>query len=304
MNKYDIIIIGAGPAGLTAAVYACRAGKSVLILEGGAPGGQISTSHRVDNFPATPGISGMEFSAKLQEQAESFGAEVEYDNAVSVTQDGEDKIVTTGMGGKFACRALIIACGLVHRTLGVEGEEALVGSGVSYCAVCDGGFFRGSEVAVVGGGNTALEDAEYLSNICSKVYLIHRRDSFRGESAAVEALKAKDNVVFVLDSVVTKIRGGMRLEGIDVKNVKTGEESSLDVAGLFPAVGQIPQSDPFKGLVETDDSGYIVAGEDCLTGVPGVFAAGDCRTKSLRQLVTAASDGAVAATAAAAWCDR
>ena len=297
MNKYDIIIIGAGPAGLTAAVYACRAGKSVLILEGGAPGGQISTSHRVDTFPATPGISGMAFSAKLQEQAESFGAEVEYDNAVSVTQDGEDKIVTTGMGGKFACRALIIACGLVHRTLGVEGEEALVGSGVSYCAVCDGGFFRGSEVAVVGGGNTALEDAEYLSNICSKVYLIHRRDSFRGESAAVEALKAKDNVVFVLDSVVTKIRGGMRLEGIDVKNVKTGEESSLDVAGLFPAVGQIPQSDPFKGLVETDDSGYIVAGEDCLTGVPGVFAAGDCRTKSLRQLVTAASDGAV-------WCDR
>lgn len=303
MQQYDIIIIGAGPAGLTAAVYACRAGKSVLVLEGGAPGGQISTSPRVDNFPATPGISGMEFSSKLQEQAESFGAVVEYDNVVSV-EDGEIKTVTTGMGGVYGCKALIIACGLVHRTLGVEREEDLVGSGVSYCAVCDGGFFRGSEVAVVGGGNTALEDAEYLASICSKVYLIHRRDSFRGESAAVDALKAKDNVVFVLDSVVSKIYGVMRLEGISVKNVKTGEESRLEIAGLFPAVGQIPQSDPFKGLIETDDAGYIKAGEDCLTNVPGVFAAGDCRTKSLRQLVTAASDGAVAATAAAAYCDR
>lgn len=294
----DIIVIGGGTAGMSAAIYAVRAGKSVLILEGYACGGQIVVSPEVENYPGIKHISGFEFADALMKQAESLGAEIQYKNVTSLKVDGDVKTVTTEDGESICAKAVIIATGLKKRLLGIPREEELTGNGISYCATCDGAFFKGKVTAVNGGGNTALEDAIFLTEYCKKVYLIHRRSSFRAENALVKTLQNKPNVEFVLDSVITELHGEGALTGITVKNNNTGEKKDIELQGLFVAVGQNPQNEIFTGLIDIDEYGYIKADESCLTNVEGVFVAGDCRTKKVRQLVTAASDGATAAIAA------
>lgn len=294
---YDILIIGAGPAGLSAAIYGTRAGKSVLLLEEKIYGGQIIATPEVENYPGIKSISGYEFAENLYQQAISLGAELKYEKAVEIKNGGEEKTVVTNRG-EYKCRSVILATGAKNRHLGLEKEEKFTGAGISYCATCDGAFFRGKEVAVVGGGNTALEDAGFLSNYCSAVYVIHRRNSFRGEERLAKRLEEKENVKYILDSQVVGLHGKERLESVAVKNVKTGEEKVLPLSGLFIAIGQEPDNGSFANLVELDKGGYIRAAEDCLTDAEGIFTAGDCRTKTVRQLATAAADGAVAALAA------
>ncbi|MCC2254306.1 thioredoxin-disulfide reductase [Ruminococcus sp. CLA-AA-H200] len=294
---YDIGIIGGGTAGMTAAIYGQRAGKSTVIIEGSVFGGQITSSPNVENYPGIASVSGSEFSMNLLDQAMKLGAETVMEQVTGIRDEGEVKIIETA-GKEYPCRSVILATGVSHRHLGVPGEERLAGSGVSYCATCDGAFFRGRDVAVVGGGSTALQDAEFLSNYCSRVYLIHRRDEFRGEEKIVSRLREKENVEFVLSATVKEITGDMAVEGVVLNNKKTGEEFSLAVSGVFIAVGQIPKNEMFADLVKLDGSGFILAAEDCVTSCPGIFAAGDCRTKEVRQLTTAAADGAVAALAA------
>ena len=296
---YDIIIIGGGPAGLTAAVYARRAGKSVLILEKDALGGQITWSPRVENYPAIPSISGLDLGNRMAEQAMEQGADVEIEAAVRMEDHGDFHRVYGEFGSEFDGKAVILATGARPRTLGLEREEELVGSGVGYCAVCDGAFFQGQAVAVNGGGNSALQDALLLSEICSRVYLIHRRDRFRGEERLVEALQEKENVEFVLNAAVTELLGENELTGLVV--TQNGEKRSLNVSGLFVAIGHEPDNSAFSEWIELDAAGYADAGEDCLTRSKGVFVAGDCRRKKIRQVTTAAADGAVAALAACAW---
>lgn len=300
-KRYDIIIIGAGTAGMTAAIYARRAGKTVLLLESEVFGGQIAYSPCVENFPAMPAISGTEFSDRLLEQVQALGADIELE-CVTEIKDGEIKTVITDYS-EYECDAVIAAVGLTHRKTGLENEEELIGRGVSYCAVCDGAFFSGKDVFVYGGGNTALQDAIFLSDICRNVTVIHRRDKFRGDEKLVEKLKERSNVSFLLENVVTAINGETALESITVKNTVNGEEQTLGADGLFVAIGQIPRSEVLKGVITLDDWGFVVSGEDCLTDKPGIFAAGDCRNKEVRQLTTAAADGAVAATAACNYID-
>lgn len=300
MTEKDIIIIGAGTAGLSAAIYAQRAGKTTLVLEREAYGGQIINTPDVENYPGIAHISGFDFATGLYEQAQNLGAEVEFADVAGVEDQGGKKIVHT-TGGDFACRALILATGVQRRKLGLPKEQAFTGKGVSYCATCDGAFFKGKDVAVNGGGNTALEDAQYLSRIAGKVYLIHRRDAFRADPAEVKKIEGKENVIPVLNCTVTDLVGDGKLSGVEVMNKLTGEKKVLPVSALFVAIGQAPSNAAFAGLVDLDEAGYIRAGEDCKTSCPGVFAAGDCRTKSVRQLTTAAADGAVAALAAAAY---
>ena len=299
---YDIIVIGGGPAGLTAAVYARRAGKSVLVLEKAALGGQITWSPKVENFPSVVSISGTELGDRMAEQAMAQGAEVELEEVVGVEDCGDYRRVLCDFGASYEGRAIILATGAKPRMLGIEREEELVGAGVGYCAVCDGAFFKGQPVAVNGGGNSALQDAMLLSETSSRVYLIHRRDSFRGEEKLVEALRAKDNVEFVLNATVTALLGEDELTGIRI--MQGGAERELAVSGLFVAIGHEPDNAAFAPLVELDGRGYAAAGEDCLTKTPGVFVAGDCRAKKVHQLTTAVADGAVAALAACAWLDR
>ena len=301
MNEhFDILIVGGGPAGLTAAIYARRAGKSVLVLEKEAFGGQIASSPRVDNFPGCYGVSGAELAERLFSQAEALGARLELEE-VQAIRPGTPHTVTTDYG-TYTASALILATGMKHRTLGLPGEDAL--SGVSYCAVCDGAFYQGRPVAVVGGGDTALQEALFLSARCSKVTLIHRRDLFRGESRLVEQLRGRDNVEFLLSAAVEKLHAGPEgLTGLTVRDLKGDQTLELAVDGLFVAVGQQPQNQLFANLVMTDDRGYFLAGEDCATSLPGVFAAGDCRVKSVRQLTTAVGDGAVAGLAASRYVD-
>ena len=299
----DILIIGAGTAGLTAGIYAARAGKSVKILESTTYGGQIINTPDIENYPGFAHISGYEFAQNLYEQAAGLGVEVEFAEVTSVT-DGQEKHVETADGKTYAAKAIILATGAKNRPLGIAREKELIGRGISYCATCDGMFFRGKDTAVNGGGNTAIGDALYLAGICSKVYLIHRRDQFRGAETDVEKLKEKGNVEFVLNSTVTALNGDQQLTSIDVTNKITGEVRNIPVSALFVAIGQVPDSRAFSGLVNVDDKGYIIAGEDCHTSHEGVFAAGDCRTKSLRQLTTAAADGAIAATAACEYIDK
>lgn len=298
---YDIVIIGGGPAGLTAATYGCRAGKSVLVLEKESFGGQISWSPKVENFPGFVSVSGAELGDRFMEQAMEQGAEVELEEAVSVNTEGDVKTVTCASGAEFQGRSLIIAAGAKPRMLGLPREAELVGSGVCFCAVCDGAFYKDKTVAVNGGGNSALQDALLLSEKCGKVYLIHRRDSFRGEAKLVEALKQRENVEFVMNSRITALLGREELSSIVVK---TGEESrEIALEGLFVAIGHAPDLGAFGSLIELDGGGYAASGEDCLTKTPGVFVAGDCRKKSVRQLTTAVSDGSAAALAACAWLD-
>ena len=299
---YDILIIGGGPAGLTAATYARRAGKSVLVIEKNAFGGQITWSPKVENFPGYLSLSGTELGDKLLEQAMEQGAEAELEEVVSVSVGADGvKTVQCESGAQFQGRALIIAVGAKPRMLGLAREEALVGNGVCFCAVCDGAFYAGQDVAVCGGGNAALQDALLLSEKCRRVTLIHRRDSIRGERKLVEALEKRDNVDFIMSTRVTGLLGDNELSGHTLS--QSGEERILPVTGLFVAVGHQPDNAVFAGLLDLDEAGYAAAGEDCLTKSAGVFVAGDCRAKGVRQLTTAAADGSVAALAACRYLD-
>ena len=291
----DIIIIGGGIAGLTAAVYALRSGKSVLLFEKKAYGGQISQSHAVENYPGFKNVSGAELSMTLHAQAKDFGCEFKNETVTQV-QDGDTKKVITNKG-EYEAKAIIFALGAEPRKSGLENEQSLIGRGLSYCAVCDGNFFRGRETMVVGGGSTAVQDALYLAEICKKVYLVHRRDAFRAEERLVERLRHFDNVEFVLDSVLVSAEAGPLLKSVTVKNVKTGEERDINVNGLFLAIGQVPSTKEFADILPLDEYGYVIAGEDCKVS-DGIYIAGDCRRKPVRQLTTAAADGTVAATLA------
>ena len=294
---YDIGIIGGGTAGMTAAIYGQRAGKKTIIFEGGVFGGQITSSPNVENYPGIASVSGSEFSMNLLDQAVKLGAETAMEQVTGIRDEDGGKIIETS-GKEYQCRSVILATGVTHRHLGVPNEERLTGAGVSYCATCDGMFFRGKDVAVVGGGSTALQDAEFLSNYCNKVYLIHRRDEFRGEDSIVKRLEGKENVEFILSATVKEIIGDQAVERLIVNSKKIGKEFKLDVSGVFIAVGQVSKNEIFADVVKLDADGFILAAEDCITSHPGIFAAGDCRTKEARQLTTAAADGAVAALAA------
>lgn len=299
---YDIIIIGAGPAGLSAALYGVRSGKSVLLLEENVYGGQIITTPEVENYPGILQISGYELAENLYRQAVGLGAELKYEKAVRITEENAAKKVVTSRG-EYLGGSVILATGAKNRHLGVEREEELTGAGVSYCATCDGAFYRGKDAAVVGGGNTALEDAGFLSNYCRTVYIIHRRSQFRGEDRLVRMLRKKENIRYIFDSRVVRLNGGERLESVTVENIDTGEKQEILVSGLFIAIGQVPDNGAFSPWAELDENGYIRASEDCRTKTEGIFTAGDCRTKAVRQLATAAADGAVAALAACAYLD-
>ena len=298
----DVLIIGGGPAGLSAAIYVQRSGKQAIVLEAVTVGGQIINTPEIANYPGIKEISGFDFSMGLYEQATALGAEVTYEKAVGIQEKQEGGfVVKTESGKEFEAKAVIIATGAKNRQLGLEREGALIGRGVSYCATCDGAFFKGKAVAVNGGGNTALEDALFLTNYCSKVYIIHRRDEFRGEPGNLEAVKNKENVEFILNATVVELKGDSKLEAVVVKDKNTGETREVEVQGLFVAIGQEPDNKDFADMVELDNGGYVVADESCRTKVPGVFVAGDCRTKQVRQLTTAASDGAIAALAACSY---
>ena len=300
---YDVIIVGAGTAGLTAAIYARRAEKTVLLIEARSYGGQIINTPDIENYPVVAHISGFDFANQLYEQAKALGAEIVLDKVVELRDLGDRKEVVTPRQ-TYEARTVILATGSENRKLGVEGEDRLVGRGVSYCATCDGNFFRKKTVAVVGGGNTALEDALYLADLAEKVYLIHRRDQFRGEETTVAKLKQRENVEMIDNAIVTKLLYEKRLTGIEVTDKLDGSVRTLSLQGLFVAVGRIPENENFRSLVELDPSGYAVADESCHTRTPGVFVAGDNRTKAVRQLVTAASDGAVAATEAVKYLNQ
>ncbi len=294
MEKYNVLIIGGGPAGYTAAVYALRAGLTCAILEKLAPGGQMATTSNIENYPGFSAVSGWELTEKMREQATALGAVECFGEVTGGDFFATPKRVITAEG-EILGDTVILATGAKPRKLGLEREEALLGRGISYCATCDGMFFRGKTVVVSGGGNTAFEDALYLSNLCQKVYIVHRRDAFRAASAYVNQAEQKENIEFITDSAITALLGEKSLSGAEITNLKTGEKSTLPVDGLFIAIGRIPDTEPFKGLVDMDSAGYLTAGEDTKTSVPGVFAAGDVRTKPLRQIVTACADGAVAA---------
>ena len=293
---YDIIIIGAGPAGMTASIYARRALKKVLVLEAVSYGGQIINTLDIENYPVESHISGFDFSTKLYNQAVELGAEFIFEKCIKVDKnDSSFEVFTTS--SKYQCKSLIIATGADNRKLGLDKEVEFIGKGLSYCATCDGTFYKKRDVAVVGGGNTALEDALYLSNICNKVYLIHRRAEFRGDISVVEKIKSKNNIEIIYNSNVSKLIGDERLNAIEISNLD-GSKKEISVSGLFVAIGKIPENENFKDIIKVDDNGYIIAGEDCHTNIDGIFVAGDNRTKMLRQLVTATSDGAIAATEA------
>ena len=294
----DVAIIGAGTAGLTAAIYARRAGRSVVIFEGEAPGGQIINTPEIDNFPGLPGVSGYEYANKLYEQAQQFGAEFVFDTVKKVSGSLEEGFrIITEYGTECEAKTIIIASGVKRREMGLAGEQEYTGRGISYCATCDGAFFKGKTAAVFGGGNTAVEDAIYLSEICKKVYIIHRRNQFRADATLVDELLANDNVETKLSYTVSAIHGDDKLTSVTLTSVE-GRDEELVTDALFVAIGLIPENGVFKDLVDLDEAGYVIADETCETSAHGVFAAGDCRTKDVRQLVTAAADGATAAISA------
>lgn len=298
---YDVVIIGAGIAGLTAAIYVRRSNKTVLVLEGQAYGGQIINTLQIENWPGDYGVSGVNLMQKIYKQATELGAEVEFEEVEVAEKNGEDFVIKTE-DGEYEAGAVILAVGAEDKKLGIEREAELTGRGVSYCATCDGAFYKGKKVAVIGGGNTALYDAVYLADIADKVYVVHRRDEFRGDAVLVEKLKRKENVEFVLGYVPEQILGDGKVAGVKLapsgKVVSVTSEKILDVDGIFVAIGKKPATEKYAKLVKLDENGYIVASEDCRTSCDGVYVAGDCRTKDIRQLVTAAADGAVAADAA------
>lgn len=299
---YDLIIIGSGPAGLSAAVYGKRSGLNLLVLEKNPmSGGQVLNTYEVDNYLGMPGINGFDMGVQFRQHADKLGVEFKEAEVSAIEDRGGTKIVRTNQE-ELETKAVILATGAVHAHLGVPGEEELSGMGVSYCATCDGAFFRGRTVAVVGGGDVALEDAIYLARTCEKVYLIHRRDELRGAMVLQEELKSLSNVEILYSHVVEEIQGTDSVEGIRIRNLKTEEVSVLPVAGLFVAVGIRPGTELVRELTACDEGGYVLAGEDCATQMPGLYAAGDVRRKPIRQIVTAVSDGANAAVAAGAYC--
>ena len=299
---YDLIIIGSGPAGLSAAVYGKRAGLNLLVLEKNPmSGGQVLNTDEVDNYLGMPGMDGFDMSMKFREHADKLGVEFKETSVLSIESGETVKIVNTDSGALEA-RAVILATGAVHAPLGVPGEEKLSGKGVSYCATCDGAFYRGRTVAVVGGGDVALEDAIYLARTCEKVYLIHRRDELRGAVILQEELKRLPNVEIRYSHIVEEILGEEAVESIRIRDKKTDETAVLPVAGVFVAVGIRPGTELVRELVACDEEGYVLAGEDCATDVPGIFAAGDVRRKPIRQIVTAVADGANAAVSAGNYC--
>ena len=301
---YDLIIIGSGPAGLSAAVYGRRAGFSTLVIEKNPmSGGQVLTTYEVDNYLGMPGINGFDMGMQFRAHADKLGVAFKEAEVESVEDRGSYKIVKTKEEA-LETKTVLLASGAEHAQLGVPGEEAFAGEGVSYCATCDGAFFRGKNTAVVGGGDVALEDAIYLSRICRKVYLIHRRDELRGAKILQEELKQIPNITVLYSHAVTKIQGEDAVEALVVKDLKTGEESSLEVSGVFIAVGIHPNTALLENIAARDEAGYILAGEDGVTDRPGIFVAGDTRKKPLRQIVTAVADGANAAISAASYCDR
>ena len=300
---YEILIVGGGPAGLTAAMYAARAGKHVAVLERGSTGGQIISAPLVENYPGIPSVSGTELARQMTEQACTFGAEIVYTEAVGLEKTPAGFRVLC-MDGVREAKAVILATGAAHRSLGLAAEEALTGCGVSYCAVCDGAFYEGLDVAVVGGGDTALQDALFLANTCRSVTLIHRRDAFRASAQLVRRAQAQENIRILRSCTVQKLLlSDDSLQGAELFNGKTGETERIYVEGLFVAVGQMPQSAPFEDAVATEN-GYYLAGEDTKTSLPGIFAAGDGRKKQVRQLTTAVSDGAAAALAACRYLEE
>lgn len=294
---YDLVIIGSGPAGMSAAIYAQRACLNTLVLERtGFGGGQVLNTYEVDNYPGLPGISGFELAQKMSEHAAKMKTKTVEDDVTEIrAENGVYTIV--GENRTYETKGIIIATGAKHAHLNVPGEEELAGMGVSYCATCDGAFFTGRDVAVVGGGDVAVEDAIFLARNCNKVYLIHRRDELRAAKTLQEAVKECENVEILWNTTVEEIKGEDVVSSLTIKNKVSGEISSLNVAGVFIAVGILPNSEAFKGVVETDTSGYILAGEECKTNLPFVYAVGDVRTKPLRQVVTAVADGANAVTA-------
>lgn len=289
----DSIIIGAGPAGLTAAIYALRYGLKVIVFDKGFYGGQVANTTEVANYPALPNISGMEFSTNIYQQAIDLGADIRFESIDSVSFNNKIKSVTTN-NGTYEAKTVIIANGAKRRLLECEGEKEFTGKGVSYCATCDGAFFKNKDVAIVGGGNTALEDCLFLSNTCNKVYLIHRRDKFSGDKLLVNSIKSKSNIQILYNCAVQKINGDKTVSSIEIKNLQNNSVQALDLSGIFIAIGYVPDNSIFKGI-EVDKVGYIISDENCKTNIEGIYVAGDSRTKILRQIITAAADGAVAA---------
>ena len=299
---YDIIIVGGGPAGLTAAIYGLRAGKSVLVIEKNGFGGQIAYSPKVENIPGTISISGAEFADKLTEQAMNLGADVELETVIRA-ENGDIKKVYTEEGNCFESKAVILAVGVKHRMLGLDGEEELVGNGLSFCAVCDGAFYAGQNVAMIGGGNSALQEALLLSEVCNKVTVVQNLAFFTGEKKLADTLVAKENVEVYFSTVVAEYlsENGI-LTGLRIRH-ENGDEQVLKLDGAFLAVGLAPENDAFAPLADLNSWGYFASGEDCTTKTAGIFVAGDCRSKSIRQVTTAAGDGAVAAMAACRYLD-
>lgn len=301
---YDIIIVGGGPAGISAGIYARRAGKSTLVIERSALGGQMTYSPKIENYPAMLSVSGNELAEAMTDQLIQLGGEFEFDEVTAVRDDGENKTVVTHEN-EFSARAVILANGVKHRMLGLEGEEELVGSGISFCAVCDGAFYRDLDVAVIGGGNSAMQEALLLSEGCKSVTVVQNLSDFTGEKRLAESLGAKNNVKTLFDTVVEGfVTSEGTLKGIRVKNTATGEGSEIACDGVFVAIGLVPENDAFGSLVPLDDRGYYKVGEDCTAPTHGIFVAGDCRSKKTRQITTAVADGAVAALAACSYIDN
>ncbi len=297
-NIYDLAILGAGPAGICAAIYATRAKLNTIWLDKKfVQGGQIVDTYEVDNYPGLPGITGLDLGEAMAGHAEKLGMKPQREPVRSIEAEQGIKVIRTKKN-EYRARAVIIACGATHRHLGIPGEEELSGMGVSYCATCDAAFFQDRTVVVVGGGNVAVEDAILLSRTCKKVYLVHRRDELRAEKILQESLFACKNVELIWDSIPLSIEGTDKVEALKIRNKKTQEESFIETDGVFIAVGIVPGTEKFKDLVKLDEAGYIVAGEDGITSEPGIFAAGDIRTKNLRQVVTAVADGANAVASA------
>lgn len=301
---YDIIIVGGGPAGLTAAIYGLRAGKTVLVIEKNGFGGQIAYSPKVENIPGTKVISGAEFADHLTDQTMALGADMELEKVIRVEKTAEGFTVHTEEGSAFYGKTVILAVGVKHRTLGLPGEEELIGNGISFCAVCDGAFYAGQEVAMIGGGNSALQEALLLSEVCKKVTVVQNLGGFTGEKKLADALMQKENVTAYFNTVVAgyETTDGA-LTGLKLHNDQTGEEFSISVDGAFLAVGLMPENDPFAEHANLNNWGYFDSAEDCRTKTEGLFVAGDCRSKYIRQVVTASADGAIAAMAACRYLD-
>ena len=295
--KYDIAIVGGGPAGMTAALYAARAGKSVVLFEGEMLGGQILPTRKIENYPALPDVDGYTFADGITKQITALGVTIVYASVANIDKT-EDEFSLMAGGENYTALAVILATGLKHRKLGLDGEDSLIGRGISFCATCDGMFFRKKEVAVVGGGNTAVQDALVLAEYCSRVYLIHRRQELRAEKNLVEQMRARENIEFIGETVIEEFEGEENLQSLTLRNVTTGAVQYLPVSALFEAIGQLPQNAAFANLVALDEDGYFIIDSACKTSCPGIFAAGDACSKNVRQLTTAVADGTISALSA------